>query len=167
MSIELEPIEKRLEAATTDQGLWVSGLNFDTYNWSVRIEDGEPGDTHIAPEVGQGEDNGYANADFIAHAPSDIAALLAEVKTLRAQVDAVRKLHTKNTYYGNEDFAVPEEEFLEDPEAFDGADMRPFDVCAACLEIENEIRQSAENVPVGVRSWWPCATIRALGGDVA
>ena len=66
-TLDLEPIKERLAAATPGP-------------WDFHI---------IPPEIG-GMGTG-ADAEFIANAPEDIAALIAEVERLRGQVNAVRK----------------------------------------------------------------------------
>lgn len=104
--MDLEPIKERLAEATP--GPWES-QGFDNY----------PGDegTPIIGTSGIGlvayalrhnvhssnnrvdwydEEQCDKDAEFIAHAPEDIRALLAEVKRLQAQIDAVKALHCQD-----------------------------------------------------------------------
>ena len=91
-TLDLEPIKERLDKAHTEWGPWkAKGDSWDGY--SVVIDDNGPGVSIIAEQIGQGEDGGRGDAEFIANAPEDIAALVAEVERLRRQIDAVRALH--------------------------------------------------------------------------
>ena len=88
-TLDLEPIKERLDKAHTEWGPWkAKGDSWDGY--SVVIDDNGPGVSIIAEQIGQGEDGGRGDAEFIANAPEDIAALVAEVERLREQSDAVR-----------------------------------------------------------------------------
>ena len=105
-TLDLKPIKERLAEATP--GPWES-QGFDNY----------PGDegTPIIGTSGIGlvayalrhnvhssnnsvdwydEEQCDKDAEFIAHAPEDIRALLAEVKRLQAQIDAVKALHCQD-----------------------------------------------------------------------
>ena len=89
-TIDLEPIKARLDKAHTEWGPWrAKEDSWDGY--SVVIDDNGPGVSIIAEQIGQGEDEGRGDAEFIANAPEDIAALVAEVERLRGQVNAVKK----------------------------------------------------------------------------
>ena len=90
-TLDLEPIKERLDKAHTEWGPWkAKGDSWDGY--SVVIDDNGPGVSIIAEQIGQGEDEGRGDAEFIANAPEDIAALVAEVERLREQVEAVKKI---------------------------------------------------------------------------
>ena len=91
-TLDLEPIKARLDKAHTEWGPWrAKEDSWDGY--SVVIDDNGPGVSIIAEQIGQGEDEGRGDAEFIANAPEDIAALVAEVERLREQVEAVREHH--------------------------------------------------------------------------
>ena len=90
-TLDLEPIKARLDKAHTEWGPWKA--KEDSWNgYSVVIDDNGPGVSIIAEQIGQGEDEGRGDAEFIANAPEDIAALVAEVERLREQVEAVKKI---------------------------------------------------------------------------
>ena len=90
-TLDLEPIKERLDKAHTEWGPWrAKEDSWDGY--SVVIDDNGPGVSIIAEQIGQGEDEGRGDAEFIANAPEDIAALVAEVERLREQVEAVKKI---------------------------------------------------------------------------
>ena len=92
-TLDLEPIKDRLAKAHTEWGEWtVQSDEWGECNHVV-IRDDEPGYSIIAEGIGQGDDDGLADATFIAHAPSDLAALVAEVERLRGQIDAAKALH--------------------------------------------------------------------------
>lgn len=84
--LDLTPIKDRLARAHTEWGEWIVESDEWGVCHSVIIQDDGPGYSVIAEGVIQGEDDGLADAIFIAAASTDIAALLAEVERLRAQV---------------------------------------------------------------------------------
>ena len=89
-ALDLEPIKERLAAATP--GPWrvwtdpdptkVRATAVETAWCHGDIE----GDTELITDYLPTD----ADAEMIAHAPSDLAALVAEVERLRGQIDAVR-----------------------------------------------------------------------------
>ena len=79
--MDLQPIEARLEAAPEPEK-WQVEEGWEGYR--VFYKDDGPGDLPIAEGICQGTDGGEALAEFIAHAPEDIRALIAEVKRLEA-----------------------------------------------------------------------------------
>lgn len=89
--MNLEEIEARLAAAT--RGPWkLSERNPIMGGRNVVIRrKGVPG---ILMQI---HSYGFTpNPEFIEHAPEDIAVLLAEVKRLQAQIDAVKALHCQD-----------------------------------------------------------------------
>ena len=84
-TLNLEPIKARMDKAHTEWGPWkVKEDSWDGY--SVVIDDNGPGVSIIAEQIGQGEDEGRGDAEFIAHAPEDIRALIDVVKAVRDAV---------------------------------------------------------------------------------
>ena len=81
--MDLQAIEARLEAVPEPDKLQVEA---DWDNYRVFYKDGTPGDYPIAEGICQGTDGGEALAEFIAHAPEDIRALIAVVKAVRDAV---------------------------------------------------------------------------------
>jgi hypothetical protein len=91
-TLDLEPIKARLAAATP--GPWrvwtdpdptkVRATAVETAWCHGDIE----GDTELITDYLPTD----ADAEMIAHAPEDLAALVAEVERLRGQIDAVRAL---------------------------------------------------------------------------
>ena len=91
-TLNLEPIKARLDKAHTEWGPWKAKEDsWDGYSVVIDDIDG-PGVSIIAEQIGQGEDEGRGDAEFIANAPEDIAALISEVERLRGQVNAVKKI---------------------------------------------------------------------------
>ena len=94
-TLDLEPIKERLAAATP--GPWDFYVLPQSVGITVATIHSEQGPREtcwtadLPPEIGgMGTEK---DAEMIAHAPEDIAALIAEVETLRGQVEAVRALH--------------------------------------------------------------------------
>ena len=79
--MDLQAIEARLEAAPEPEK-WQVEEGWEGYR--VFYKDDGPGDLPIAEEICQGTDSGEALAEFIAHAPEDIRALLDAVKEVKA-----------------------------------------------------------------------------------
>ena len=110
--MNLEPIKARLAAAT--EGPWfVEGMP-ETAECRVLAIDGEPEPDNnywgCIPVTSGG--SVPADADLIAHAPTDLARLVAEVERLRAVIKAVREA-LKFGSYG----LVPAGDVLSDLEA--------------------------------------------------
>ena len=85
----------------------------------------------------------FADADFIAHARTDVADLLAEVKRLRA--DRLRLEGTLRCI-----------EALHHP-----VDVEPSEtICAACSTLRGE----GDNARYFPYEEWPCATIQIING---
>ena len=93
MALDLEPIKERLDEATP--GPWDFYVLPQSAGITVATIHSEHGPREtcwtvdLPPEIGgMGTEK---DAEFIAHAPEDIAALVAEVERLRGQVNAVKK----------------------------------------------------------------------------
>ena len=91
-ALDLEPIKERLAAATS--GPWGFHVLPQPVGITVATIHSEQGPREtcwtvdLPPEIGgMGTEK---DAEFIANAPEDIAALVAEVERLREQSDAVR-----------------------------------------------------------------------------
>ena len=89
--MDLQAIEARLEAAT--QGPWSFHILPQPVGITAATIHSEHGPREtcwtvdLPPEIGgMGTDK---DAEFIAHAPSDLAALLAEVERLRGQIEGL------------------------------------------------------------------------------
>jgi len=102
--MDLEPIKSRLAAATP--GPW-RAQEFDSYpgdEGSAIVGGYSVGLVAYAVRPDFGAASGYdeaqcdRDATFIAHAPTDVAALIAEVERLRGQIDAVKKIHEPEEY---------------------------------------------------------------------
>ena len=95
MALDLEPIKERLDEATP--GPWKFHVLPQPVGITVATIHSEHGPretcwtVELPPEIGgMGTEK---DAEFIAHAPDDLAALLDEVERLRGQIDAVREHH--------------------------------------------------------------------------
>lgn len=103
----------------------------------------------------------------VAHAPEDIAALLAEVERLRGQIDAAKALHRPAyavfSWNGGTRYEDPCPECHGAPGVHPcgcWADTQVEYVCAECHRLGCESR--------GVYDYdYPCPTIRALDGEVS
>ena len=146
-TLDLEPIKERLAAATP--GPWDADGTEVSQHWSRP----EPWLTIATNEVdcmaycyggrGRGVER-VEDAEFIAHAPEDIRALLAEVKRLQAQIDAVKELHKPVT---------------ANVTAFDGTVIERI-TCECCLGGSTDHIYRPDQVPT-----FPCGTCRVLGGE--
>lgn len=92
-ALDLDAIRARADAAT--EGPWIATTPHDDESeWAsdfddpmVITDDSTPGNfAAIAQDICQGETDGRADAEFIAHARTDVPALLAEVEQLRTVV---------------------------------------------------------------------------------
>ena len=90
--MDLQAIEARLEAAPEPEK-WQVEEGWEGYR--VFYKDDGPGDLPIAEEICQGKDSGQALAEFIAHAPEDIRALIDEVTELREQIAQEIEVHMR------------------------------------------------------------------------
>ena len=90
--MDLQAIEARLEAAPEPEK-WQVEEGWEGYR--VFYKDDGPGDLPIAEEICQGTDSGEALAEFIAHAPKDIRALIDEVTELREQIAQEIEVHMR------------------------------------------------------------------------
>ena len=82
--LDLEPIKERLAAA--DQGPWSAFCESGDWWIQQRDTDGNPIGTMICDANAISD----SNMELIAHAPADIAALIAEVERLRGEHDPLR-----------------------------------------------------------------------------
>ena len=98
--MDLQAIEARLEAAPEPEK-WQVEEGWEGYR--VFYKDDGPGDLPIAEEICQGTDSGEALAEFIAHAPEDIRALIEEVGRLTVEHLEMRierdNLRERRDYY--------------------------------------------------------------------
>lgn len=86
--IDLEAIEARLKAATP--GPWMSEF-WDGLLFVSAIHDA--GGSYVC-ELGLGSDSAAKDAAFIAAAPTDVAALIAEVRRLRAALEVIEAIES-------------------------------------------------------------------------
>ena len=165
-TLDLEPIKERLAAATP--GPWKAKEDsWDGY--SVVIDDNGPGVSIIAEQIGQGEDGGWGDAEFIAHAPEDIAALISEVERLRAERDGDGDVESGTLWHAQRDVSRLRNELHQIEALRRKAEIR-------CESLEAQIDAVREHhIPVDVNLYaatvkeccvcpgpWPCPTIRAL-----
>ena len=157
--MDLQEIEARLEAATP--GPWDFETIPETGESRVVVfsNTGDPMlDVSVAPHGVRAED-----AEFIAHAPEDIRALLAEVTDLRVkleaaqfQIEEVKELHRKMPLYD-----TPSEECAEHDQDVYSIELDSGEwycsehiaewVCSECFNDGGEYVD------------YPCETARALG----
>jgi hypothetical protein len=97
-----------------------------------------------------------ANAQFIAHAPTDLTAALDAL-------DRVRALHTveERCHYGSGEWSVTREEW--ESGGYDG-DPEVFLICSHCGRIEMRESQGQSEFASYLDALWPCADIRAIEG---
>ena len=131
MTLDLDPIRARLAAATP--GPW----EVDECSEETTVIVAGSDLTIICSELWQGWE-GTQDAALIANAPTDMAALVAEVERLRESVQRVREVHQPRPYADDDLRAV--------------APSLPEFVCDRCRG------KSDSAVP------YPCLTIRALDG---
>lgn len=86
MTDRLQEIRARLDAATPGRGPWRADADFQSENPTLRVITGTYPDTvrMVAATLDAAE------TKFIAHAPADIAWLLAEIDALRERVAVLR-----------------------------------------------------------------------------
>ena len=84
--LDLDPIKARLAAATPGPWRW---SRVESWGHVAKLHD-----IHFLPNLASlsSTQQDQADADLIAHAPSDLAALVAEVERLRAAI----KTHERN-----------------------------------------------------------------------
>jgi hypothetical protein len=86
MTDRLAGIEARLHAAT--EGPWAVEDD-DGFGYKVYLDDHGFGTAYICEEIHQGDDVGKADAEFIAAARTDMAALLKAVQRTLLACDAM------------------------------------------------------------------------------
>lgn len=79
--LDLQPIKSRLAAATPGPWWSARGASFGTY-FAVAVV----GNNEVRTEQGNQACSDNADADLIAHAPTDLAALVAEVERFREAI---------------------------------------------------------------------------------
>ena len=86
---DLDAIEQRTNAAT--EGPWFQDSDNPGLVWGEQRSDGDGYWSLFASETGHDATAEPQDAEFIAHARSDVPALLAEVRRLRAMEQRVRE----------------------------------------------------------------------------
>lgn len=129
------------------------------------------------------------DAEFIAHAPSDIAFLLARVRELEQRRDDVLLIHSPETYFHHPEVEEDGADWFgsienirdlyigawemdhtvgEGPHDWD--DQQVFieekTYCSHCMKIVEEANEPHET-PFSPLAIWPCPTVRALKEDEA
>lgn len=176
---DLVSITARLNAATP--GPWAIWRDLDHQgfktvgdadSYAEIVKDGFTEEANPTAHVYTNDD-----AEFIAHAPSDIGYLLteeqrwreaawmyaADVSKLEAQRDAVLALHTvEKRWQSNRDEERSFDTAEEAAEYHDMAveEMTFFEVCYECGRIEMSQSDECDYLD----ALWPCATVAALGG---
>lgn len=150
--LDLDPMKERVDKATP--GPWT--------NKRYRVGT-------VATDWTVGTCNGLNDAELIAHAPTDLAALIAEVERLRAQVTILTQDHLWETG------AVERVRALHKPIRWYTEPCDHPDDCD-CIEIDNgeyarlDVYQlrcevCADRDEIGVEPLpWPCPTMQALEG---
>jgi hypothetical protein len=189
----LDAIQRRVDAAT--EGPWRAGRGA-TSDGTQFVRTYEQKAAFLALSLNEGEsdlwlvDNGAvipaatgdgpkakANAEFIAHARTDIPALLALVRAQQAAIKRVQSLHKPEKcwmpYEGAGFSYATEQEAID---ALDDCDVNTivlesiaengmpyFEVCAECRRVENGPREGECVREMGyLTSLWPCPTFAAL-----
>ena len=133
--MDLESIKKRLTAATPGPWAWASApAEGSSETPAEYVANALTGDGPLF----------VFDAEFIVPVLEDIRALLAEVKRLQAQIDAVKELHKP---------------VAANVTAFDGTVIERI-TCECCLGGSTDHIYRPDQV-----SAFPCDTRRALDGD--
>ena len=172
-TLDLEPIKERLAAATP--GPWDADGTEVSQHWSRP----EPWLTIATNEVdcmaycyggrGRGVER-VEDAEFIAHAPEDIRALLAEVKRLQGELKLLRVMPPAAEQNATlirllkEETAALQSEVKRLQAQIDAVkvlhcpDAVQPQYCTECSDF------GTDQFPAGELIEWPCPTIQALGG---
>ena len=187
--MNLEEIEARLAAATPGPWAWASApaegssetpaeyvanaLTGDGPLFVVWVPstEGAAGGYVLTAVTGDGPHASF-DAEFIGHAPEDIRGLLAEVKRLQAQIEAVKKIHKPYS-----DPSEPEDgPWCEYGDVWKWADDGE-DICDECEKtfavlfvsdfMENELLPSINGVCLQKKAGgWPEVKLKQYGEQV-